>query len=118
MSIYHRLTDGARIEIDAPTFAKFQLNGKASGLRLFSIDTRPVPTALQRVEVGPLAVDATTARQTWLVIDKTAPEITDDTARAQRVTDLQVMLAGTGTAAERLLRLERLVLRLAREVLL
>jgi hypothetical protein len=49
---------------------------KQSFLRLWSVDPQPAyNAATQRLDVGDVVIDATTARRTWTVIDKTAAEI-------------------------------------------
>lgn len=75
---YAILRDGTvdrTVELDAEQYAALQVNGKAAYLRLWSVDPQPVPTAGEVVEVGPITVTQTDARQTWAVRAKTQAEL-------------------------------------------
>ena len=124
MTTYYRISDGALRDLSPEQFAGLQANGKADGLRVYVLDTRPTPTATQAVEEGPVVVGPVEAHRTWTLRDKTAAELAADQAATDRAADLDqirtVLTAlknGTGTAAERLTRLERVVFRLAKDML-
>lgn len=79
MTEYYRITDGAHLHLEADLYALLQANGKATYLRLWSVNPQPTPTASQVVVSAGIVVDATTARQTWTVRAKTQQELDADT---------------------------------------
>ena len=121
MSTYYRLTDEALVEISAQQFAALAPNKQAL-LRSYVEDPPPTPSATQNVAPGPVVVTEAEARKTWLLVPKTAAELAFDAYVANRDADLllirQVYLAlknGTGTAAERLVRVERVCARFIKD---
>lgn len=121
MTLYYRTTDAAIRDLSAEEFAALAPSKRAT-LRLYSEDPRPTPSATQYVAPGPVVVDETTARKTWLLVEKTAEQIAADTFQTNSEAEWsqirQVALAlknGTGTAAERLTRCERVLYRLLKD---
>jgi len=82
----------------------------AKGWLPLVIDAQPTPSGTQTVESGPITFTATQAHQTWLLVAKTQA-VLDREADAAELEILRNVIAalqaGTGTAAERLQRLER-----------
>jgi len=102
------------IDITQAQYDSLAGNPKQAYLRLFVEVERPVPNATQTVQDGPVVLSATTATQSWLLVAKTAEQLAreaDTTADANELAVLRTVYAalkaGTGTAAERLVRLER-----------
>jgi hypothetical protein len=81
VTLYVRLTaDKTQIEKFNIELTAEQYDGlgawKQSFLRLWSVDPQPAyDAATQRLDIGAVVIDATTARRTWSVIDKTAGEL-------------------------------------------
>jgi hypothetical protein len=111
------------VELTPEQYAALEVNGKAIYLRAWSVDPKPTPSATQIVFSGPIVIDATTARQTWTLQDKSAEQIDREQAEADRP-QIRAMLAAmqayaenqdvSGTAVQRIERLELWVLRLVR----
>lgn len=100
------------IEIEQATYEALveAANPKAAYLRPLVIDPRPTPTASQVVNPGPIVIEPTQARQTWVLVSKSAEQLADETQQtelAQLKAMIATLQAGTGTAAERLVRVER-----------
>ena len=124
MTTYARLNvDGTverTVDLTAEQYAAMQANGKAAWLRLRTEDAKPVPTAGQVLVDEGIVVTATEARQTWGLRDKTQAELAGEENEAERVrlrTVIDALTAPvntTGTAAERLTKLEARSLRLER----
>lgn len=94
-------------------------NPKVAALRELFTDPRPTPGQNQRVIVGPIVVELTRARETWVVIDKTQDEIAAEQEAANRADEYQALRGlidalrnGVGTAGERMTRVERVSVRL------
>lgn len=132
MTAYVRLNaDGAierHLDLTPEQYAALQANGKAAWLRLWVVEAEPVPTATQVVAPGPITISATEARQTWTIRDKTQVELDAETNAADRPLLLQMIAAitadidgynanpdVTGTAVERLAKLETRVKDLERQ---
>src|SRR5688500_8555495 len=121
MTLYARLLDGEvdrLVELTAEQYAALQVNGKAAFLRLWIVDPQPTPSATQAVQMGPVVITGTEARQTWTLRDKTQAELDAEANAADRptvkavVTALTTDIAAynanpdvTGTAVERLAKL-------------
>lgn len=113
MSLYYRTSDARVIDVD-PSVVSALSAPKRATLRQYSVDAPPVPTAVQYVVEGPVVVDATTARQTWELRAKPADQIAVEQFLAQQQATLEQARAlysalknGSGTASERLVRVER-----------
>lgn len=113
MTTYYRVTDGRVLELD-PAFVAQLAPSKRDTLRLYSVDPQPVPTATQYVATGPVVVDATTARKTWLLVEKAAEQLDGEAFLALQLAQLELarqvytaLKTGAGTSAERLARVER-----------
>ena len=70
-----------------------------------------------------MVVEGSTARRTWVLVAKSTEQLAAEQFNAQREADLEqirliyaALKAGTGTAAERLTRCERVLARLLRDV--
>lgn len=94
-------------------------NPKAAALRPLVTDPKPTPGANQRVVPGPIVVEPTRARETWVIVAKTAEEIAAEQEAAAKAAEYLVLRSvvdalrnGTGTAAERMVRVERVCVRL------
>lgn len=127
MATYARLTSSSAfdrlVELTAEQYAALQANGKAIYLRPGVVDTKPVPTASQVVIDTGIIITATEARQTWGVRSKTQAELDNEENDAERIrlrtviTNLAASVASpdtTGTAAERIAKIEARTLRLER----
>lgn len=113
MTLYYRTTDQRVLDL-TPALVAGLAPSKRDTLRLYSVDAMPAPGATQYVADGPVVIDATTARKTWLLVAKSAEQIAADNFAALQQSQLdlarQVYAAlknGTGTAVERLARVER-----------
>jgi hypothetical protein len=113
MTAYYRLTDERVLVLD-PDFVAQLAPSKRDTLRLYSVDPKPTPSATQYVMPGPVVVDATTATKTWLLLDKSAEQIAAEAFQALQAAQLELarqvysaLKNGTGTAGERLVRVER-----------
>lgn len=122
MTIYYRTNDGALIDLSDKQLQALAPN-KRELLKIYSVDAQPVPSATQYVGSGPVVVEGIAARKTWRLLDKPAEQIAAEQFTAQREQDLaQIRLAytalknGTGTAAERLTRCERVLARLLKDI--
>ena len=124
MALYARLTNTGvfshTVDLTAEEYAAMQVNGKATWLRSWSVDAQPVLTATQVLVNAGIVITATTARQTWSVRSKTQAELDAEENEAERVR-LRAIIANlvaaqdvTGTATERLVKLETRTLRLER----
>ena len=85
-------------------------NPKADSIRAYVIDAQPVPSAAQRVVDGGYVIEPTQVRKTWALAAKSAAELDAETDAAeleQLKTIAAALQAGTGTAGERLVRVER-----------
>jgi hypothetical protein len=121
MSLYYRLTDERVLDLDPALVASLAPN-KRDTLRTYSVDPKPTPTATQVVVPGPIVVDATSARRTWQLANKSAEQLAEEQFTAQQTADYEQIRAiyvalknGTGTAAERLTRCERVLARLLKD---
>lgn len=123
MTTYYRTTDAALRDLTADEYAALA-QSKRDTLRVYSIDPQPTPSATQYVVAGPVVVDATTARKTWELRAKSAEQIEADTFAAAQAAALAAATApavyralrdGTGTAGERLVRVERVCAWLLRQ---
>lgn len=110
------------VEITLAQFEALAGNPKRAYLREFLVNPQPAPSAAQFVREGPIVLTATTAMQTWELADKTAAQLAAEAATTQEAADLAqlrlvyaALLAGTGTAAERITRIERSVAYLLRK---
>lgn len=83
-------TPDARQFADAPPAEK--------GWRPLSVDPQPTPSATQVVVLSGIVFDATTARQTWALRDKTAAEL-DAEAQAAEKDQLLAVAAFLDSAA-------------------
>lgn len=122
MSAYYRTTDGAVLDLSAEQLASLAAS-KRDTLRPYSVDVKPVPTATERVDAGPVVVTALAARKTWVLVALTPSELALIQLRQQRDADLiQIRAAyaalknGTGTAGERMTRCERILARLLLDI--
>lgn len=113
MTNYYRTTDARVLELD-PAWVEQLALSKRDTLKVYSVDPQPVPSATQFVVAGPVVVDATTARKTWELRSKSAEQIEAETFAASQAATLEqarpvytALKNGTGTAAERLIRVER-----------
>jgi hypothetical protein len=113
MTTYYRLTDEAILDLNPELVAALAPN-KRDTLRPYTVDVMPTPSATQRVATGPIVVTPTAAHKTWLLVDLTAEEMAQAAFRTLQASQLdlarQVYVAlenGTGTAGERLVRVER-----------
>ncbi len=126
MALYARLNDGVfshTVDLTAEHYAALQANGKDVLLRTWSEDAKPVPTATQVLVNAGIVITATDARQTWALRDKTQAELDAEENEAERVR-LRTVIANlaesvaapnvTGTAAERIGKLEARTLRAER----
>lgn len=75
MTTYYRTTDGSLHELTEEQYAALLVNGKAAILRAYSVDPQPQPLPSQYVQPGPLAIDDTSARRTWVLVDKSAEQM-------------------------------------------
>jgi hypothetical protein len=111
------------VELTPEQYAALEVNGKALYLRAWSIDAPPVPGPTQVVVAGPVVIDSTTARQTWVLQEKSAALIEYEQTETDKP-QVRAMLAAmqayaanqdvSGTAVQRIERLELWVLRLVR----
>lgn len=131
MTIYARVFEStveALVDLTAEQYDALQANGKSAYLRLWLVDPKPTPTALQTVVTGPVVVGQTDARQTWLIMDKNQAELDAEQNAADQPTLLAMIAALTtdidtynanpdvsGTSVERLTKLETRVKDLERQ---
>jgi hypothetical protein len=131
MTIYARVFEStveALVDLTAEQYDALQANGKSAYLRLWLVDPKPTPTALQTVVTGPVVVGQTDARQTWLIMDKNQAELDAEQNAADHPTLLAMIAALTtdidtynanpdvsGTSVERLTKLETRVKDLERQ---
>lgn len=123
MTTYVRLNAGgaieSRIELTPDQYAALQANGNAAWLRLWVVDTQPVPTATQIVISAGIVITSTEARQTWGLREKTQAELDAEANAADRPLLFQMITSisadidaynanpdVSGTAVERLTKLE------------
>lgn len=121
---YYRLSDTAVIDLD-PVLFDALASEKRAAHRPYVEDPKPTVTASQKIVSGPVVITELAATKTWTVAPKTQAEIDDEAEALQRATDYAQAKAvyldlrnGVGTAGERLARLEKVVARLLRDVLL
>lgn len=122
MSLYYRINDGQLVPLSADDVSLLAQN-KRDLLRPYVVDPKPTPSPTQYVAAGPVVVSPTEARKTWALVDKPAQQIANELFHSQRTADLeQIRLVysalknGTGTAAERLARCERVLARLLKDI--
>lgn len=124
MKTYARISaDGQSVEglfdLSDEQYAALQINGKAAWLRTWVVDAKPSVTASQLIVAGPIVIDAVEAHQTWTVREKTQAELDAEQNAADRPALLAMIAAlssdidaynanpdATGTAVERLTKLE------------
>jgi hypothetical protein len=85
-------------------------NPKALRHRLQSVDALPTLTATQAVDFGGYVVEPDKVRKTWQARELSAAEVdrqTDANELALLQQVVSALKAGTGTAGERLVRVER-----------
>jgi hypothetical protein len=83
VTIYYRTTDGrADIDLTTAQFNALPLN-KQSVLRTYSVDPFPTLLATQYAFEGPVVVDATTARKTWTIANKTPEQLAAEALAAE-----------------------------------
>jgi len=85
-------------------------NPKAGSIRTYVIDAQPVPSAAQRVVDAGYVIEPAQVRKTWALAAKSAAELDAETDAAELEilkTIAAALQAGTGTAGERLVRVER-----------
>lgn len=87
MTLYYRIPDGSIFNLTPAQYAELQANGKATYLRLWSVDAMPTPGPTEVVISGGIIVDATTARQAWTLRAKTQAEL-DREANADELPSL------------------------------
>lgn len=121
MSRYYRITDATVIDLDPADVAALA-QSKRDTLRPYTVDAQPTPTAQQFVVAGPVVIDATSARQTWELRAKSPEQLqaeqfaaTQQAALDQARTVFKQLRDGSGTAAERLTRVERVCAHYLRE---
>jgi hypothetical protein len=114
------------INLDAGVYERLVSTGnpKAQALRPLVTDARPTPGPTERVVNGPILVEPTQARETWVIVQKTSEELLAEQEAAERVAEyqslrtvVQALRSGSGTAAERLTRVERVSVRLLLDAL-
>lgn len=122
MSLFYRTVDHRVLELD-PGYVASLAPSKRETLLAYSVDPKPTPASTQLVIEGPIVLTATTARRTWQVVEKTAEQLAADAFRATQGATLEqarlvygALKAGTGTAAERLARVERVCAYYLREL--
>jgi hypothetical protein len=122
MTTYYRTTDGALIELTPEQIGQLAPN-KRDTLKAYSVDAEPTLSDTQFVAPGPVVVDGSSARRTWVVVDKSPDQIAGEAFQVQRAVELDqiraayaALKAGTGTAAERLTRCERVLARLLKDM--
>lgn len=122
MTAYYRTTDEAILDLSEDLVAELAPS-KRDTLRLYSVDPLPSPTPTHNVEAGPVVIEATTARKTWVLVAKSAEQIEAEAFAANQAATLQQARAvytalknGTGTASERLVRVERVCAYYLREL--
>lgn len=132
MSTFARITQAGvfdtLVELTQEQFAALQANGKAVWLRIWVVQPQPTPTATQVVISDGIVITPTEARQTWGVREKTQIELDAETNSADRPLLLQMLSAittdidaynanpdATGTAVERITKLEARVKELERQ---
>jgi hypothetical protein len=89
------------IQLTQQQYAALQVSNptKAALLRPLVTDILPTITALQKIVAGPIVVEATQARETWLVVNKTASELeieeleTEQSQIADRITKINDAIA-------------------------
>jgi hypothetical protein len=118
---YYRTTDAAILDLPQAYVASLPPI-KQSLLRLYVVATKPTPSATQFVKDGLVTVDQTTATKTWVLENKSPEQLAAEKFQSDRKIDLEqiravylALRAGTGTAAERLTRCERVLARLVKD---
>jgi len=85
-------------------------NPKADSIRAYVIDAQPVPSAAQRIVDAGYVIEPARVRQTWALVAKSSEELDSETDAAE-LAQLKIIAAalqaGTGTAGERMVRVER-----------
>lgn len=121
MTTYYRTTDTALIDLSLVSFNALA-SSKRELLKVYSIDAKPVPSSSQYVAAGPVVVQGEIARKTWSLVEKSAQQLAADQFSSVREAELaQIRLVyvalknGTGTAAERLTRIERVLARVLKD---
>jgi hypothetical protein len=110
------------VEMEQAEYDALLISNPPKAALLRPLVTDPLPTidpATQKIVAGPIVIEATQARETWVVVAKTAEEIQadNDTAAANVFyatisTTLADLTAGTGNNTDRLIRLEQACIRL------
>ena len=114
MTTYYRTTDAQLRYLTPEQFAALQANGKAANLRLWVVDSRPVPGASQVVIDAGIVVGPVEAHETWALRDKTADELEADALSEEKaqiaayITDLQTQLDISNAARAALTNVQRL----------
>lgn len=74
------------IEMSAQEYADLQVTNPAKAALLRPLVTDPLPTvtALQKIASGPIVIEATQARETWIVVNKTASELEAEELEAEQ----------------------------------
>jgi hypothetical protein len=118
---YYRITDAAILELPEAYVASLPPL-KQQMLRVYVVAEKPTPLATQFVKDGPITVDQTTATKTWVLENKTEEQLAAEKFQFDRNADLeqiklvyQALRSGTGTAAERLTRCERVLARFVKD---
>lgn len=83
------------IELTPEEYAALEANGKASWLRLWVVDTKPIPSATQVVTDAGIVIGPVEAHQTWALRDKTAPELNAEQIAADQPSLVQMITALT-----------------------
>lgn len=124
MPTIYRVSDASLRDLSAEEWTAMQANPvKAAMLRLWVPTAQPAPTATQKAVSAPAVIDPINATQAWVMVDKTQAELDAETSAAEKP-QLAALLAAltasiqapdvTGTAAERLVKVEARILRLER----
>lgn len=118
---YYRTTDERIVQLEPADVAALHPVKQAT-LKAYTIDPLPTLTATQYAVPGPVVVSGATARKTWEVrakaqeqLDAEAFAVLQSTTLEQARTAYSLMKAGSGTAGERLARVERVCAWLLRQ---
>lgn len=113
MTTYYRVSDAALRELTGEQYAALAPN-KQADLRLYVVDPKPVPSAIEVVEQGPVNVGLVEAHLTFLLRAKTAAELDADDLAGERqqldawFTDIQAQLAIDNAARALLTNVQRI----------
>lgn len=114
--IYYRLSDGSLHNL-APEFYAALAPSKRAGLREWVAVAAPTPSATQTVAPAAPVITDTTATQAWTLVDKPAEQVASEQEAGQIRAILTALKNGAGTSAERMARVERVLFRVAKELL-